>query len=158
MVRDADRKAVADSYQRVAPASAVVADHFYRRLFELRPEYESLFGTKLKRQKRKFEKMLRLIVETMSWDESDWREDVDVEADPCLIVMALGKRHHRLHKIPSDSFEPFGQALLWSLEASLGDDFTAREKQAWTRMYRGLALTMRMGAYSKVELELGDGA
>lgn len=158
LIKDADRQAVAASFAKVLPIRNEVADQFYRRLFELRPEYRSLFGTdtRVKKQKRTFMKTLGALVEAMAWQPDDWRDEVDVDEDPCLILLALGKRHQRMYKIPAEAFEPFGEALLWALSEALGSEMSPTDLEAWTRVYRVFALTMRMGPGTNVELDLGE--
>jgi len=158
LVRDSDREAVAASFGLVIPMGNDMADHFYRRLFHLKPEYAALFGSEnnMRRQKRKFMKMLGAIVETVSWEPEDWRDEVDVDEDPCILIMALGKRHQQIYKIPDESYEQVGQALLWALSETLGDEVTSEDLQAWSRLYHAIAMTMRMGGDSKVEIDLGE--
>lgn len=156
MLTDEDKKLILSSWRLVVPIAETAADLFYRRLFEIRPAYRSLFPEDLSKQKRKLVTMLAFIVKSMDWMSSQWQEDVAPEDDLCLIVLAMGRRHSSLYHIPDDSYEPVGQALLWTLEQGLGQAFTDEVRAAWTRLYGVVSTTMRMGARaSRVDINLG---
>src|SRR6185436_7813513 len=96
------------------------ADLFYKRLFELRPEYAALFTSDLKEQKRKLVQMLAFIVRSLDWPDSAWKDTVSAEEDLVYVVLALGRRHRDLYRIPDDSYAVVGEALLWTLDYGLG--------------------------------------
>jgi hypothetical protein len=85
-----------------------------------------------------------------------------------LVVLALGRRHSELYKIPRESYGKVAEALLWTLDFGLGAAFTREVRDAWTRVYTLLAQTMQMGsaaidpdpplASAEVALALGDQA
>jgi hemoglobin-like flavoprotein len=81
----------------------------------------------------------------LDWSEADWQADLNPNEDLMLVVLALGRRHSELYRIPEDSYGPVGEALLWTLQQGLGDAFTEEVRTAWTRFYTLLAQTMRMG-------------
>lgn len=156
MLTDEDKKLILSSWRLVVPIAETAADLFYRRLFEIRPAYRQLFPEDLAKQKRKLVTMLSFIVKSMDWMASQWQEDVAPEDDLCLIVLAMGRRHTSLYHIPDESYEPVGQALLWTLEQGLGQAFTDDVRAAWTRLYGVVSTTMRMGARaSRVDINLG---
>jgi hemoglobin-like flavoprotein len=130
----------------VVPIADTAADLFYRRLFELRPEYRQLFSIDMSAQKRKLLHMLAFVVKSLDYREADWREDVPVDQDMMLVVLALGRRHSELYKIPPESYDVVAEALLWTLNFGLGEAFTPEVQAAWTRVYTLLAKTMRMGS------------
>ena len=156
MLTEHDRHVVVQSWRLVVPIAETAADLFYRRLFELRPEYRSLFRDDLGKQKRKLVTMLAFIVKSMDWLSSEWQEEVPPEQDLALVVMAMGRRHAELYHIPDESYDAVGQALLWTLDQGLGQAFTDEVRSAWTRLYEIVALTMQMGARAaRVDLNLG---
>jgi hemoglobin-like flavoprotein len=63
-----------------------------------------------------------------------------------LVVLALGRRHSDLYRIPNESYGVVAEALLWTLDYGLGEAFTSEVRAAWTRLYTLLAQTMRLGA------------
>jgi hemoglobin-like flavoprotein len=132
----------------VVPIADTAADLFYKRLFELRPEYRNLFKGDLASQKRKLLRMLAFIVKSVDFTDSDWRSEVPVDQDLMLVVLALGRRHSDLYRIPNESYGVVAEALLWTLDYGLGDAFTQDVRAAWTQLYTLLAQTMRMGALS----------
>lgn len=148
MITDDEKAAIKDSWRLVVPIADTAADLFYKRLFELRPEYRRLFSEDMKAQKRKLLAMLSFIVKSLDWPESAWRETVAEEDDLCLILLALGRRHTDLYRVPDAGYEVVGEALLWTLDYGLGKKFDARTRAAWTHVYQLVSLTMKMGRLS----------
>lgn len=148
MITDAEKAVIKDSWRLVVPIAETAADLFYKKLFELRPEYRRLFPDDMRAQKRKLIAMLGFIVKSLDWPESAWRETVPEDDDLCLIVLALGRRHSDLYHVPDSSYEVVGEALLWTLDYGLGKKFDAPTRAAWTHVYTLLALTMKMGRLS----------
>ena len=148
MISDAEKAAIKDSWRLVVPIAETAADLFYKKLFELRPDYRRLFPEDMSSQKRKLLAMLAFVVKSLDWPESAWRETVAEEDDLCLVVLALGRRHSELYKVPDSSYDVVGQALLFTLDYGLGKKFDAPTRAAWTHVYQLLALTMKMGRLS----------
>jgi hemoglobin-like flavoprotein len=61
------------------------------------------------------------------------------------VVLALGRRHAEIYKIPDASYAAVAEALLWTLDYGLGEAFTEEVRAAWTTVYTALATTMKMG-------------
>jgi hemoglobin-like flavoprotein len=146
MLTEADRYAVRQSFRLVVPIADTAADLFYKRLFELRPDYRSLFKDDIAAQKRKLVRMLAFIVKSIDFSDAQWRDDVPPEQDLMLVVLALGRRHSELYRIPPESYGVVAEALLWALDYGLGEAFTPEVRAAWTRLYTLLAQTMRFGS------------
>lgn len=156
MLTDDQKKLIVNSWRLVVPIASTAADLFYRRLFELRPDYRNLFPAQMDRQKTKLVTMLQFIVKSMDWFGDQWQEEVSPDEDLCLIVLAMGRRHHQLYKIPDESYGAVGEALLWTLDHGLGEAFTDDVRAAWTKLYGVVSTTMKMGARaSKVAINLG---
>lgn len=160
MFSDSEKEIVFRSWRLVVPIAETAADLFYRRLFELRPEYRGLFGDDMSSQKRKLVRMLAFIVRSLEWREEEWRDDIDPAEDLMLVVLALGRRHRDLYRIPADSYDAVGEALVWTLEQGLGDAFTPATREVWVKLYTLLATTMQMGAAAifPTDIELTAGA
>ena len=155
MLTDDDKKNIVDSWRLVVPIAPTAADLFYRRLFELRPDYRQLFPEEMDKQKQKLIRMLQFIVKSMDWMSEQWRDEVAPEDDLCLVVLAMGRRHDQLYKIPEDSYGPVGEALIWTLQQGLGDAFTEELHASWGRLYGVVSTTMKMGARAgKVSMDL----
>lgn len=151
MFSDAEKEAIKKSWRLVIPIAETAADLFYRRLFELEPAYRQLFPDDMTAQKRKLVRMLAFIVKSVDWVEEQWRDDIDPSEDLMLVVLALGRRHSHLYKIPPDSYDQVGSALLWTLEQGVGDALTPPVRDAWARLYGLLAQTMQMGSATAVD-------
>ncbi|MEO1273310.1 MAG: nitric oxide dioxygenase, partial [Myxococcota bacterium] len=93
MLTEAQRKTITESWRLAEPIGETVADLFYKRLFEIAPQYRSLFADELEPQKRKLIKMIRFMVKSCDWADNMWGEAVDMESDLFLVVLALGRRH-----------------------------------------------------------------
>ena len=151
-----EKTMIVGSYRLIVPVWETVADLFYGRLFEDHPQYRQLFPEDMSGQKRKLMRMLAFITKSLDWNEDQWKEDVSPQEDLFLVVLALGRRHHVLYKIPDDSYARVGGALMWALDQGLGEAFTPELQQAWTKLYRVLATSMVLGARaSSIKMEFG---
>lgn len=156
MLSDAEKKTILDTWRLVVPIADTAADLFYKRLFELAPGYREYFKSDMASQKRKLIAMLAFVVKSLDWPESAWRMNVDDEDDLFLVVLALGRRHSDLYRIPDASYATMGEALLWTLDYGLGKKFDAAARAAWTKVYGLLATTMKMGRLSVQPASVGD--
>ncbi len=104
---------------------------FYDRLFEIAPETRPLFKRDLRGQYDKFIQMLLWIVANLH------QVQVILPA-----VEELGRRHAG-YDIEPHYFERVGEALIWTLDAGLGDEFTPEIQDAWIAAYGVLASTMQ---------------
>jgi hemoglobin-like flavoprotein len=148
MLTEADKHVIKESWRLVVPIAETAADLFYKRLFELQPSYKQYFTGDMAAQKRKLLAMLAFIVKSLDWPESAWRENVSDEDDLFLVVLALGRRHTDLYKIPDSSYATVGEALLWTLDYGLGKKFDDAARTAWTKVYVLVSNTMKMGRLS----------
>ncbi|XP_048582222.1 neuroglobin [Nematostella vectensis] len=69
---------------------------------------------------------------------------LDDQESLALKLVELGQFHKRFG-LTNQEFEHVGSALLWTLETSLGDKFTADTKQAWTDAYTIIQGAMEQG-------------
>lgn len=146
MLTDEEKKILRETWRLVTPIMDTAGDLFYRRLFELQPGYRQLFSDDMPAQKRKLMSMLAFVVRTSDWAQDAWAEDVSRDDDLFLVVLALGRRHALLYKVPEEAFPVVGEALLWTLNMGLGQAFTAEARAAWAKLYALLSATMLMGA------------
>ena len=121
---------VKDSWAAVVPISDQAAEVFYGRLFELRPDYRSLFTGDMRAQGTMLMSMLHTAVSSLD------RLDAIVPA-----VQALGRRHVD-YGVKDEDYAVVGEALLWTLQQGLGDAFTDEVRDAWTHTYQTLATVM----------------
>ena len=152
MLSDDEKRRIRDSWRLVVPIQETAADLFYRRLFQLAPDYRALFPEEMSAQKRKLVTMLAFVVRSLDWPEEAWREEVDETDDLFLVVLALGRRHSQLYNIPDEAYRVVGEALIWTLDQGLGAAFTPETRNAWLRVYDAVSRTMMLGSAG---LELG---
>lgn len=146
MITDSDKEVIKRTWKLVVPIADTAADLFYRRLFELRPEYAPLFKGDLASQKKKLVQMLAFIVKSLEWPESAWKDPVSAEEDLVFVVLALGRRHKDLYRVPAESYAVVGEVLIWTLDYGLGKSFDEAARSAWLHVYQLVSTTMRMGA------------
>jgi hemoglobin-like flavoprotein len=146
MITDNEKEVLRRTWRLVVPIADTAADLFYKRLFELRPEYAALFTGDLTAQKRKLIQMLAFIVKSLDWPESAWKDNVSAEEDLVFVVLALGRRHKDLYRVPNESYAVVGEALLWTLDYGLAGAFDDMARAAWTHVYQLVSSAMRMGA------------
>lgn len=125
---------VKTSWQKVLPISDKAAELFYGKLFEMDPTLEPLFSGDMTAQGRKLMLMINTAVNSLD------RLDAIVPA-----VQGLGKRHVA-YGVKDEHYDTVAGALLWTLEAGLGDAFTPDVKDAWVQTYTILATTMKDAA------------
>jgi hemoglobin-like flavoprotein len=121
---------VKGTWEQVIPISDKAAELFYGRLFEMDPEVKPLFKGDMKDQGVKLMKTITLAANSLD------RLDQLVP-----IVQDLGKRHVG-YGVKPEHYITVGGALLWTLEAGLGDAFTPDVKEAWSVTYQTLADVM----------------
>src|SRR5262249_33090499 len=124
MLTVAEKAAIRRSWELVVPIGDTAADLFYKRLFELAPQYRALFPDDLGPQKRKLLSMLAFVVHALDFPDEAWSATVPLEEDLFLVVLALGRRHVDLYGVPDDAYDTVAQALLWTLDYGLGEAFT----------------------------------
>jgi hemoglobin-like flavoprotein len=149
MITEEDKDHIRRSWKLVIPIAETAADLFYKRLFELKPEYRSLFPDNLAGQKSKLVRMLAFIVKALDFPESAWREDVTEAEDLLLVLLALGRRHDALYSVPREAYGSVGEALLWTLDYGLGEAFSPPVRSAWTSVYKAVSTTMILSAKAK---------
>jgi hemoglobin-like flavoprotein len=120
------------SWQQISSRRELMAVMFYGRLFELEPSLRELFrDADFHEQRTKFIAMLNLLVQF-----ADQPDDLIREA------AQLGRRHAMMN-LSSRHYEVVGEALLWTMDRSLGMDFTPATRAAWTELYALVASVMR---------------
>ncbi len=125
---------VQSSFAKVAPIAETAADLFYQRLFELDPGLRPLFKQDMREQKKKLMQMLAAAVHGL--------DDLNALVPA---VRDLGA-HHAGYGVQDEHYDTVGEALLWTLDKGLGEDFTPETKEAWVVVYGVLAGTMKDAA------------
>jgi len=103
---------------------ALLADIFYSKLFTDNPRLRKLFPEDMGQQYSKLMDMLNSIVMGL-----DNLETLDREIE----TMA---QRHTAYGVKPAHYTLVGNALLWTLEKGLGQDWNAETAEAWKRCYQ----------------------
>lgn len=133
-MNDYQKQLVQDSFQAVAPIAEQAAELFYNRLFELDPALRPLFKGDMAEQGRKLMSALKLVVVGLN------NLDKIVPA-----LQSLGRNHAR-YGVQDAHYDTVGAALIWTLDAGLGDQFTDDVRDAWLAAYGLLSGVMQEAA------------
>lgn len=128
------------SFAKVAPISAMAADLFYQRLFELAPDVRPMFAADLSGQKKKLMDTLAYAVASLSCPYKLGPE-----------LAALGERHAD-YGTKVEHFTRVGEALMWALQQALNEEFTHAVADAWETVYSELAEAMIDAMMRKVSM------
>ncbi|MEO9571828.1 MAG: globin family protein [Polaribacter sp.] len=129
---------VQESFKKVRPIADTAATIFYNKLFELDPELKPLFPSgeeAMKTQGNKLMTMLGAAVAGLS--------DLDALIP---VLEGLGKKHVG-YNVKESHYSTVGAALLATLEAGLGGDFTPEVKDAWAGVYQTMSSVMIGASY-----------
>jgi nitric oxide dioxygenase len=126
-----------DSFAEIAPESDLVARIFYDRLFEIAPQMRPFFREDMTEQRVKFMATLSMLVNSLS------NLDIVLPA-----AGKLAKRHVNYGVIP-EHYPIVGQALLWTIQRTLGLNWTSDIAAAWTEAYGMLSDHMIGEAYGR---------
>jgi len=129
---------VQNSFKKVAPIAETAAEIFYTKLFELDPNLKPLFPSDKEAMKGQGNKLMTMLGSAVA-GLSNLEKLVPILED-------LGKRHVD-YKVEASHYDTVGAALLGTLEAGLGDDFTPDVKTAWADTYTVMADVMKKAAY-----------
>jgi hemoglobin-like flavoprotein len=128
---------VKNSWDKVKPISDQAAGLFYGRLFEIYPEVKPLFKGDMQQQGRKLMAMINTAVNALD------------NLEPVIpAIKDMGARHAG-YGVSDEDYDKVADALLWTLDKGLGDEFTPEVKDAWVTVYTTLADTMKAGVAEK---------
>ena len=130
-VTERDKELIQQSFSLLAPRTDRVAELFYGRLFELEPDLRALFSTDLRQQGRKLIQTLAVVVVGLDHFER-----------MVPVLQELGRRHVGYGAL-KQHYALVEDALIWTLAETLGDEFTAEARRAWTTVYGLLSATMQ---------------
>jgi hemoglobin-like flavoprotein len=144
MLNANDIALVRATFARVVPIQSAAADLFYDRLFGVSPKLRELFPADLRGQKQKLMQMIATAVGGLN----NLNQLVPA-------VKALGARHSS-YGVTTEHYRLVGEALLWTLERGLGQDFTPEVRSAWAKVYHVLAATMQAGAAQVANVQAAE--
>ncbi|MBU2948350.1 globin family protein [Zobellia uliginosa] len=129
---------VQESFEKVKPISNAAGKIFYDKLFDLDPSLRAIFPKgedAIAAQGNKLMSMLSSAVAGLN--------NLEMLVP---VLENLGKRHIE-YKVEPSHYETVGTALLGTLEAGLGDDFTSEVKEAWVSVYGTMSTVMINASY-----------
>lgn len=129
-LNDTQIAAIRRGYAAIEPNHEAFARKFQRKLSESRPELAARYLEAKGAHENDFIDTLTLVI-----------GGLDEPAEIAPIVEDLGRRHVKFGGAPADH-RVVGDALLWTLERGLGEDWTPGAKDAWVALYRAMASTM----------------
>jgi hemoglobin-like flavoprotein len=134
IVNAAQQELVRTTFARLAVMPEVAGALFYERLFAANPSLRPLFKNDMRIQGVKLMTMLAMVVYNLS--------------EPGRIRPAihdLGFRHVG-YGVKLADYDAIREALLWTLEQALGEEFTPAARETWTVCYDELAGEMKAAA------------
>ena len=123
---------VQHTFAKIEPIAQDVGEMFYNRLFEMDPSLQPLFKGDMRQQAKMMMTAIGMAVKSLNAPDS-------VIPD----IQQIGHRHISYGAMPTD-FDKFGAALLWSLEQTLGPDFTPPVKEAWIETFQFIVKGMKI--------------
>ena len=107
---------------------------FYERLFATNPSFRPLFKNDMRIQGVKLMTMLAMVVYS--------------SPEPGQVLPAIRDlaARHAEYGVKLADYDAMREALLWTLEQALGEDFRPSVGEAWTICYNELASEMKAAA------------
>jgi hemoglobin-like flavoprotein len=122
------------SWAKITPMADQATAMLYDHLFTQHPEVRPLFKGEIEEQGPKLVRMIDKAVSAL-----DDMEPLD------RVIRMMGARHSG-YGVDDEDYAKFGEALIWTLEQGLGNDFTPETRAAWVTVYDELAEMMKDGA------------
>lgn len=114
---------------------AIIGDLFYTKLFADHPELRRLFPKDMDQQYIKLTDMLTSIISGLN-NFSDYSNE----------LKAMGRRHIS-YGVKNHHYAMVGEALLWTLQKGLGNDWNDATEEAWAACFNALADVMTEGVH-----------
>jgi len=133
-VNAAQQEIVQMTFARLAVMPEVAGALFYERLFAVNPSFRPLSKNDMRIQGVKLMTMLAMVVYNLH--------------EPGQVLPAirdLGLRHAG-YGVKLADYDALREALLWTLEQALGEDFTPAVRETWAVCYDELAGEMKAAA------------
>lgn len=120
------------SWIKVLTIGDTAAEMFYRRLFELDPDLQPLFGNAdMALQRKKMIQALSLVINSLN------------DPEPLTTYLEeLGRRHVK-YGVADRHYDTVEAALLWTLEQGLGAAWNDAVRDAWSDAYGLVAGVMK---------------
>jgi hemoglobin-like flavoprotein len=131
---EAQKELVRATFAKIAPIADQAGAMLYEKMFALDPELRRLFKIDIETQGAKLMAVFATAIANLH------------RLDEILpTVRALGRRHVAFGVKDMD-YDTGGVALVQTLEAAFGDEFTPAVRSAWTACYEAIVGEMKAGA------------
>jgi nitric oxide dioxygenase len=119
------------SFVKVMDIKAAAGRLFYERLFTIAPEVRPMFKGDVGAQADKLMETLGVAISALK--------------NPAALspILAQLARRHVNYGVQDAHYDKVGEALLWTLEKGLGENFTPEVRKAWADLYAHVASTMK---------------
>ena len=122
---------VKSSWAMVATIDPVtVGGLFYNRLFEIAPQLKHMFRNPMPEQSKKLLAMINYVISKLD------------KLEGILDEVAKLARRHISYGVKPDHYTIVGEALLWTLEKGLAENWNSEVKEAWINCYEILSSAM----------------
>ncbi|SMD32866.1 Hemoglobin-like flavoprotein [Reichenbachiella faecimaris] len=125
-------------WEVIAPNGILVAQKFYKELFESKPEYRRLFTGDMDKQAEKLMMTLGFLM-----------ANLDRMSTIKKSVEDLGKLHANHFKVLPEYYPPVKVALISSIAYYMEEDWTQTHHNAWDKLINSVATMMINGANKK---------
>jgi hemoglobin-like flavoprotein len=146
-------KTVHDSFQKLIPIAAEVGETFYAKLFEIAPEARGLFSNAFSNKGNKAQVISEVVNRHLRSLLTKSVTNTRVAISPAM--RELGKRHVQYNITPAH-FAKMKEALIWTLEQKLGDDFPPEVKEVWSSAFDNVTLMMQQAIAESDSPEAAD--
>jgi len=146
-------KTVHESFQKLIPIVAEVGEAFYAKLFEIAPEARELFSHAFSNRGNKAQVISEVVNRHLRSLLTRSVTNTRVTISPAM--RELGRRHVQYNITPAH-FAKMKEALIWTLEQKLGDDFPPEVKDVWSSAFDNVALMMQQAIAESVSPETAE--
>ncbi len=109
---------------------------FYNKIFEIAPETKSLFREGF------------LTFESLPDSFEFMYQHLDNLTEVKTEIKRLGLKH-KTYKVKPKHYPVVREALIWTFQQYLGNDFTVELREAWIKIFNYMSKTMILGAKRK---------
>lgn len=122
---------VKSTWQLIADIDPVtVGDLFYKRLFETAPQVKAMFHKPIKEQSKKLLSMIGYVIAKLD------------KLDTILSEITKLAQRHAEYGVQPFHYKIVGEALLWTLEKGLEENWNEEVQESWTICYSLLSNAM----------------
>ena len=131
---ETQRALVRATFAKIAPISDQAGAMLYERMFAIDQGLRRLFAIDIETQGAKLMAVLKIAI-----------ANLHQPGHVLSAVRDLSIRHVG-YGVKPDDYAALGEALQWTLEQALGEDFTPEVREAWSTCYHELADEMKAAA------------